>query len=1305
MSLNGLDDAAVTGAYQAALAEAGGWFLLRYVSRDAVEVLSRGTRGATEARAAVAQYEEKSPLYGFLLYRRRKVLIKYTPEGTSRLLQARVAVHFTAVSEKFTPHDITMAITSADELSDSALASACSLHTAAPSTCSSNSSRRKLDEIAEDAEEGAGNGTNGSLERPSTPVNSKPAVNGSVTIDIPADVVLPSSPPALTSPVSPSRSVKKEPSSTLSPDPKAMPGDSSDPKPTAIRKSLQEYDDLFKYGLDPRLSSQTTRPSMADMYAEIYEKYNKPKVKLGPRPKVSLDGKRPQTAGTRVSTLPAGMRKANSRKHNDSKDTITSETNKSTTSSEEHPPSNASSLMITALPAVPPIPEFSVPVTTPSIIDLPLKSAIHPPKSPSSVRSMTLPGYPRDNPRSKRITPEKQRLMKAVEMRKKQLQAQQEREKQEAADKDAAAGAAAELAAELVRIGQKDARNDAVKERSLTIGGPDPTVLETLENHSSDQSAATGRKHTRSNSTGTGPSHSLDSNDGHMHTHFRNKSTGTKLPHPRYNSGVLQDLAPLVIAVPGKEPLLKRSNAVMEKDPHSPKSPKSKISDKPPQLDEPPLSTTPIEVPGTPTASVETAQSNILPTGTKVASPVVDSAVDMGDDIYSAASASSPTTAQTQLSSAAPSTRPSSLSDDERLATALPQKIGDCTAETLWGLEAPELWSRAGDRESVQSTPTVVPESATPVPSVEVTPQVNISLAGASASEPNPRAETESTIHIPPAEPVAKRQSVIYTPTDIEPKADAALSKRAKRESMVLSVPKRRSFINVSEKRKSVGDRNSLYLNGDHPEEYMSDDSFIDELHTATLHQAKPIQVSKSPVTAFFPRKPSTTESERPTSRTASGLATGPALRSVSQPASQQPRQRQLSPDQGTGRKLSGVWPPQSNNENVSVAKKITVSSGISQRIKALAEKSKLDSGAVSPLATPDASASVAHRKSSFFSTPSPVASPGGKLANRASVASFANASDAAAPNRQPAPQFTPFTVGVKAYALKQTTEKPDASVQVTARIVRDGRPLNPTLTMPTDTTPLELNRSQITINRQPSTATTSLATSPVKTYPQPAHEPTSPRSPSVHSKEQSISAPRSSSESSWRTFGRRLSESKTGASARSLSAHSSESEGSSKKEKKDSRTSKLFKRMSAMSSAMSRKTQTGPDEERGSTTLASVREPPAPVQIGDLNVQFPDTLLWKRRWVEVDATGNLVLSMGKPGEQSKGLTKRFHLTEFRTPYAPDQDQQELAHSVVFDFIDGRTLQCACETYAAQKQVLQVIKETHEAWIAYNQAA
>ena len=61
-------------------------FLLKYIARDAVDLLGRGNGGVVEVRNAIAQYEEKSALYGFVQYRRRKVVLKYMPEGTSRLL-------------------------------------------------------------------------------------------------------------------------------------------------------------------------------------------------------------------------------------------------------------------------------------------------------------------------------------------------------------------------------------------------------------------------------------------------------------------------------------------------------------------------------------------------------------------------------------------------------------------------------------------------------------------------------------------------------------------------------------------------------------------------------------------------------------------------------------------------------------------------------------------------------------------------------------------------------------------------------------------------------------------------------------------------------------------------------------------------------------------------------------------------------------------------------------------------------------------------------------------------------------------
>jgi hypothetical protein len=60
---------------------------LHYISRDEVTLLDRGTGGVSEIRNAIANYSQVSPLYGFLQYRRRKVLIRYMPEGLSRLIQ------------------------------------------------------------------------------------------------------------------------------------------------------------------------------------------------------------------------------------------------------------------------------------------------------------------------------------------------------------------------------------------------------------------------------------------------------------------------------------------------------------------------------------------------------------------------------------------------------------------------------------------------------------------------------------------------------------------------------------------------------------------------------------------------------------------------------------------------------------------------------------------------------------------------------------------------------------------------------------------------------------------------------------------------------------------------------------------------------------------------------------------------------------------------------------------------------------------------------------------------------------------
>lgn len=94
---------------------------------------------------------------------------------------------------------------------------------------------------------------------------------------------------------------------------------------------------------------------------------------------------------------------------------------------------------------------------------------------------------------------------------------------------------------------------------------------------------------------------------------------------------------------------------------------------------------------------------------------------------------------------------------------------------------------------------------------------------------------------------------------------------------------------------------------------------------------------------------------------------------------------------------------------------------------------------------------------------------------------------------------------------------------------------------------------------------------------------------------------------------------------------------------------------------------------------------------LGDVNVQFPDTLLWKRRNMCLDASGFLILSAlpAQNGRPAQTGTKRYHLSEFRAPYTPDVEVQELPNSVVLDLREGSGVQVACEDRSGQMAVLQ----------------
>ncbi|KAG2001960.1 hypothetical protein GB937_009852 [Aspergillus fischeri] len=377
MSLNGLDNPAVIEAYQTTLAEAGGWFLLKYVSRDEIALLGRGTGGVPE------------------------VVLRYMPEGLSRLIQARTTVQFQSILDKFSPHDTVFSLAQPSDLTESALSSACLLHAASGSITSSSSSlrRRRLMEITEDAEENATAKDEAPPQSPESGIRQRSFSQLSEATVVPSRSAesspnIDGTPPALKEAIEPPA------------DDRLPSTPEHAPELSSPRKNLLE--ELSQHSYEPRKSSQSARPSRRDL--EQVAGYS-PKVKRGPRPSLDTNG-RPRTAGNLsrsqdqrpVASLPAGVR-SSSRK---------------SVSEPSRPQSQRSAegfMTGNGSPLVPPllVPPPSIPISRPQL-------------SPGAKSMSALS--------SSGMTPEKERLMKALQQRKKQMEkrAEQARRKQTAAE-------------------------------------------------------------------------------------------------------------------------------------------------------------------------------------------------------------------------------------------------------------------------------------------------------------------------------------------------------------------------------------------------------------------------------------------------------------------------------------------------------------------------------------------------------------------------------------------------------------------------------------------------------------------------------------------------------------------------------------------------------------------------------------------------------------------------------------------------------------------------------------------------------
>lgn len=463
--------------------------------------------------------------------------------------------------------------------------------------------------------------------------------------------------------------------------------------------------------------------------------------------------------------------------------------------------------------------------------------------------------------------------------------------------------------------------------------------------------------------------------------------------------------------------------------------------------------------------------------------------------------------------------------------------------------------------------------------------------------------------------------------------------------------------------------------------EASDDSSFMDELQNATVHEAMPVSVARSPVTPIM-SKGSSDRLREIVNKTAN--SSYQARRSAS-----------TTPDRNRSGSIRSVstalpqWPPvQSEAAPLPRTKKPTLGTGISRRIKALEvltakEASAQPTHPVRETNQQRSAFSTFMKRSSFLSSqPGPNAS-----------------TENSPPKKLPEPSiydsnFASSTKDLRRPSIDAIPQVPKGeTISVTARIVRDPNNKHPPMSPSSSyAAPLQLFRSPLIVEHekhedagqeQSFASIRSQTKSPTKSDK-------GRFSFSSHRSASQVNLPRSESNKSKMSHSTNYK--KHG--ARSIS-----DAGSFTEEKKSSRTSRLMKRVSNLTSSR-KQSQSQPKEQPSHpNTIQEQKEPTRKnsfaesllhvVDIGDVNVQFPDSLLWKRRFMRVDDQGYLIFSPPMTDAHMKSISRKYHLSDFQKPSLPDLEREEMAWSILLDLKDGRCIQCACESRHARQQVLQ----------------
>ncbi|KAI0429955.1 hypothetical protein F5Y09DRAFT_244684 [Xylaria sp. FL1042] len=1240
MSLNGLDDVKVREAHDVANGEPGGWFLLKYASRDEVDILDTGTGGIADIRNAIAEYKEPSPLYGFLRYRRRSVILKYIPENCSRLIQARAAVHFNAVCDQFT-HNTTFEITDPKDLKDSKLSAACSLHAASGSSSSSNSSlrRRRLNEIAEEEEEEERERKRQSVvkeeDRPTSSIYSEAPISPS-----------PREPPVVLD-----RLQITDPSETTFASTKNLPDFTGAHVPLSPTKS--EF--------NRRLSSQSARH---EVYSSASYTHGK-KVKLGPRP--SLDAhKRPVTAENfrPIAALPAGFKFFKGSKKGKSHEQDQSEQ------------------VNYAAPATMQVPGIFSASTDDHLPPRPATS------SGASVKSTVTPIAPA---REGKMTPEKARLMKAMKLREKKMQ-----------------DAKAEL---LFATKQKPAENIAEKalnaesKKSVSVQTENPSFVSSdadsfpippttkpevhprdnvLDSHPSSPGAAS--------STGIGDSTKASS----LSDLTDETIQASKEPERDLDEEIEQGQAEL--SDKQKNDAVEPANTSRSEtiDNHVSSDqltkgagefvqmPGSDTNTSQPTGNMTTKSMSPgVLVPDSRATSgdrkgPDEARAHEIPTDNQCASqnqPGAPPSTFISNDVKSSTSPMTPTA-------------PRLKSKFSRKDVAVPtetaltrhEKTTTTPSAVDYEVSKPDVPLKHGPEILLASPPNPAKHKITVDPI-----RTDLPTKGASQVEPSDPLDDDAlmdelqTATVQEAKPMLVSKSPItpvFPSPGSPPRKDLRLPRAASnpmRGSLLMPVD-----VSQANSARSVSSSGATFLNGLHRNpSNASIQSKKSNVGSSISQRIKALEALSGNPNEDRPRPttPSSTfftvrkQSTREPSKSPSVVDRASSL--TRQPPTPE-RSREPTPEEpNTNRERSG-----------SVASKLTMFEG-QNAPRGRPESIQVTARIIRGAALPFANLAGASRK------------PGDAApAELRQSTLLVDVQRAQSVTPQPLSERPPVVERPKTSVSELHEPKP--SSEVADKQARRRSSMSLMKNFIKEHTPLS-NKSTEQLT----------ATSPGPTpHKSPSH------SPSLH--QASSFARRLSTSSRRSSFTQEVDNASMSAATRSSSrvsdSGSAEDDKSLSDKKSKNRTSRFMRRLSS-SFGGARKSgsatisptlkEEDADQLEKSSMLAKqqVASPTIVAFMGDVNVQFPDNLLWKRRSMCLDASGFIFLSTIQGGA-TKGKdgtgTKRFHLGDFRRPYIPDVEVQELPNSVVLDFVEGSSLQIACGDRSGQQNVLRTLQEAHQ---------